>query len=62
MGLVSCAFNLDIRDKALLERQFEAISQITTALPCFRLNYSRDFESLPAVRRLIVGQEARSSL
>lgn len=53
MNLVRCAFNLDIRDKALLERQFDAIGQVSAAVPCFRLDYARDFALLPAVRRLI---------
>lgn len=60
MKLVSCAFNLDIRDKVLLERQFEAIGEITTQLPCFQLDYARDFAMLPAVRRLVVEQPVRS--
>ncbi len=58
--LVSSAFNLDIRDKTQLERQFEAIGEITSRLPCFQLEYARDFAALPAVRRLIVDQPLRS--
>ncbi len=58
--LVSCAFNLDIRDKAQLERQFEAMGEITSQLPCFQLEYARDFAALPAVLRLIVDQPLRS--
>lgn len=60
MKLVTCAFNLDIRDKVLLERQFEAIGQVSTEVPCFQLDYARDFSSLPAVRQLIVDQPMRS--
>jgi hypothetical protein len=60
MKLVTCAFNLDIRDKALLERQFDAIGEISTQLPCFQLDYARDFAALPAVRQLIVDQPVRS--
>ncbi len=62
MKLVSCAFTLDVRDKARLERQFVAIGQITTQLPCFHLEYARDFAMLPAVRRMIVDQPVRSEL
>ncbi len=62
MRLVSCAFSLDIRDKVRLERQFEAIGQITRQLPCFQLEYARDFAMLPAVRRMIVDQPVRSEL
>jgi hypothetical protein len=54
MKLVSCTFNLDIRDKTQLERQFEAIGEITSQLPGFQLDYARDFATLPALRRLIV--------
>lgn len=57
--LVSCAFNLDIRDKAQLGRQFGAIGEITSRLPCFQLDYARDFAALPAVRRLIIDQPLR---
>jgi hypothetical protein len=60
MKLVSCAFNLDVRDRALLEKQFEAIAQITAEVPCFHLDYARDFAALPAVRRLIIDQPVRS--
>ncbi len=60
MKLVSCAFTLDVRDKACLEGQFEAIGQITRELPCFRLEYARDFAMLPALRRMIVDQPVRS--
>ena len=62
MKLVSCAFSLDVRDKVGLERQFEAIGQITTRLPCFQLEYARDFAMLPAVRRMIVDQPVRSEV
>ncbi len=62
MKLVSCAFSLDVRDKARLERQFVAIGQITAQLPCFHLGYARDFAMLPAVRRMIVDQPVRSEL
>ena len=61
MKLVSCAFNLDIRDKTMLERQFEAIGQISTQLPCFQLDYARNFATLAGVRQLIVEQEMRSA-
>jgi hypothetical protein len=60
MKLVSCAFNLDVRDRARLESQFEAIGQITNRLPCFQLEYARDFAMLPAVVRMIVDQPVRS--
>jgi hypothetical protein len=56
MKLVSCAFTLDIRDRVRLESQFEAIGQITRQLPCFQLEYARDFAMLPVVRRMIVDQ------
>jgi Coenzyme PQQ synthesis protein D (PqqD) len=57
MRLVACAFNLDIRDKTLLERQFDAVGDLTAELPCFQLHYVRDFSILPAVRRLIVDHQ-----
>jgi hypothetical protein len=62
MKLVSCAFSLDVRDKVRLERQFEAIGQITTQLPCFQLEYARDFAMLPEVLRMIVDQPVRGGL
>lgn len=62
MKLVSCAFSLDVRDKVRLERQFVAIGQITAQLPCFHLEYARDFAMLPAVRRMIVDRPVRSEL
>lgn len=62
MKLVSCAFSLDVRDKVRLEGQFEAIGQITRELPCFQLEYARDFAMLPALRRMIVDPPVRSEL
>lgn len=60
MRLVACAFNLDTRDKGLLERQFQAIGNLRAMLPCYRLRYERDFSALPLVRRLIVDQQKRN--
>lgn len=60
MKLVACAFNLDVRDKTLLRSQFNAIGQLRTKLPCFRLQYARDFSTLPALRQLIVDQQIRN--
>jgi hypothetical protein len=59
MKLVAGAFTLDIRDKTLLRNQFDAIGQLTAKLPCFRLQYERDFSALPALRQLIVEQQTR---
>jgi hypothetical protein len=59
--LVRCTFNLDVRDNALLERQFAAIGQICAQTHCFALDYVRDFAHLPEVTRLIVEQAARSA-
>ena len=59
MKLMTCAFSLDIRDNVLLERQFDAIGEIAR-LPCFHLDYARDFATLAAVQRLIVDQPLRS--
>jgi len=61
MKLVACAFNLDVRDKILLREQFNAIGQLTTRLPCFRLQYARDFSVLPALRRLIVDRQIKTA-
>jgi hypothetical protein len=60
MKLVACAFNLDVRDRTLLRNQFDAIAQLRTKLPCFRLQYARDFSALPALRQLIVDQQIRN--
>ena len=57
MKLVASAFNLDIRDKTMLEQQFVAIADISTRVPCLHLQYPRDFAALPALRRLIVERE-----
>jgi hypothetical protein len=62
MKLVTAAFNLDIRDKAMLKKQFCAIGDLGTRLPCFDLRYARDFSALPAVRRLVVTQAMRSAV
>jgi hypothetical protein len=62
MKLVTYAFNLDIGDKALLKRQFGAIEHLSTRVPCFSLQYARDFSGLSAVRRLVVTHQTRSAV
>lgn len=62
MKLVTAAFNLDILDKVMLARQFCAIGDLGTRLPCFGLRYARDFSVLPAVRRLVMTQQMRSAV
>lgn len=57
MKLVAATFNLDIRDKVLLEQQFEATADLSSRVPCFHLRYSRDFSAVPAVLQLILSRE-----
>jgi hypothetical protein len=60
MKLVACTFNLDVRDKVLLRNQFAAIAHLRSRLPCFRLQYARDFSALPALRQLILDHQTRN--
>jgi hypothetical protein len=60
MNLVACSFNLDVRDKALLKNHFETIAQLRSSLPCFRLQFEREFSALPALRQSILDHQARN--
>ncbi|MGA9797822.1 MAG: hypothetical protein WBQ68_02345 [Terriglobales bacterium] len=60
MKLVACTFSLDVRDRVLLRKQFDAIAQLRSSLPCFRLEYAREFSALPALRQLILDHQTRN--
>jgi hypothetical protein len=62
MKLVACTFNLDVRDKVQLTDQFNAIAQLRSSLPCFRLQYARDFSALPPLRQSILDPPTRNEL
>jgi hypothetical protein len=54
MQLVGFAYNLDITDKAFLERQFETIGGLVAEVGCYRLDYPREIGALPRVREGIL--------
>ncbi len=43
------AFILDVEDKARLRAHFERLADLTHAIPCFALDYERDYAKLPEV-------------
>jgi hypothetical protein len=55
------SFLLDIEDEELLAQHFNWTHRISSAVPTYRLDYTRDFCMLTEVRRAILAQIAGDS-
>jgi hypothetical protein len=51
---VQHSFLLEPDDPEVLERHFSTVASFTNAVPCYRLDFPRRYDSLPAVRHAIV--------
>lgn len=47
------SFLLDLKDPTLLATHFDAVASLTVRVPCYRLDYPRQFDRLPEVREAI---------
>lgn len=56
--LVSYSFLLDIEEREALTRHFSQLSRLVSAVKVFRLDYPRDYASLPDVRQAILDHAA----
>lgn len=54
MSLIESAYNLDIRDAAFLERQFEVVGQLTEDIPAYAIHYPRQFAAVTTVLQAIL--------
>lgn len=54
MHLLTCLFRFDIRDRAMLTRQFHFLDRLVAQVPVRQLFVPRNFSSLPAVREAIL--------
>lgn len=54
MSLIKSAYSLDIRDTAFLERQFQAVGQLTEDIPAYAIHYPRQFAALTTVSETIL--------
>jgi hypothetical protein len=54
MALVEFAYNLDVKDAAFLQRQFDTVVRLTLEVPAYAVHYPREFTSLPTVREAIL--------
>lgn len=52
--LVKHAFILDSTAPTLLTKQFAALSDLTRRIPCYHLDYPRDFTAVTAIRQAII--------
>lgn len=52
--LVKYSFLLDIEEREALTRHFSQLSRLVSAVKVFRLDYPRDYDALPEVRRAIL--------
>jgi len=54
MELVEAAFRLDIRDRAMLARQFTFLARVVARVPAAALRFPWGFAGLPAVREAVL--------
>lgn len=54
MHLLTCLFRFDIRDQAMLTRQFHFLDRLVARVPVRQLFVPRNFSSLPAVREAVL--------
>ena len=54
MHLLPCLFRFDIRDRAMLTRQFHFLDRLVAQIPVRQLLVPRNFSSLPAVREAVL--------
>ena len=54
MALVTCAFRLDVTDRAMITRQLEFLERVAACVPVRRLHVPNTLAVLPAVRAVIL--------
>ena len=59
MAWVENSFLLDIKDKDLLARHFDWTHRIAAQVPCFSLDYPRDYGMLDEVREALLQHVAK---
>ncbi|WP_252258998.1 hypothetical protein [Erythrobacter aurantius] len=52
--LMPHAFILDVEDKPRLKAHFARMADLTQDIPCFALDFTRDYAELPQVRRAVL--------
>ena len=57
--LLQHSFILDVEDKALLKAHFAALADLADAVPCYALDYPREFAELPRVIEAVKAQIER---
>lgn len=60
--LAKHAFLLDIEDRKLINTHFDRLADLAERIPCFDLDYPREFSELPGVRRAVVGHAMEAEL
>lgn len=58
VGLLQHAFILDVEDRARLQAHFGRIGELAETVPCYRLDYRRNYAQLPDVIALVAGEFA----
>lgn len=56
------SFLLDIEDRSLISTHFDRLADLAERIPCFHLDYPRDFSDLPGVLDAIVGHAMGAEL
>ena len=62
MAWVKNSFLLDIEDQLLLAQHFDWTHRISSAVPTFALDYTRDYGILPDVRNAVQQHVATSGI
>lgn len=60
--LLAHSFILDVEDKPRLRRHFERIIELSCAVPCYRLDYVRQYSELPRVISAITAELTKTEL
>ncbi len=54
IGWAKHSFLLDIEDKVLIATHFDRLAHLANSVPCFHLDYPRNFDDLPGVLSTVV--------
>lgn len=59
-ALMPHAFILDVEDKERLKAHFSKMADLSQDIPCYALDFTRDYAELPRVRAAVLANLAAS--
>ena len=58
--LIQHAFILDVEDRARLKAHFGRLGELAASVPCYALDYPRDYQHLPKVIEMVINDGERA--